>query len=462
MSAIATPLPPDHIAGSPLKQPLTAPLLDGSYRPDIDGLRALAVVPVVLFHAGLSVFQGGYVGVDIFFVISGFLITRILAASMREDRYSILDFYERRARRIFPALAVMVLASLAFGWFVLTPEEYAKIGKTAVSIGAFVSNFHFWRSVGYFERETNFHPLLHTWSLAVEEQFYIFFPILLYFLHKRHRRLIAALAGIFFLSFASSVALVEFKPRVAFYLLPPRAWELMAGSLIALGVSDRFWSPRAAAAAALLGLALIAGAIFFYTPAMPFPGFAAMPPVLGACLIIWARGQGAGRLLAIRPMVWIGLLSYSLYLWHLPIFEFAKYLLGGQLPPAIGLSLSLVSRCLRRVPAGSDRSPGPMGDLGVRRYVLKSEDELAMESAEAWAYRRATADWLMKRFGSQVTTAPDQARHVATLYPSPIDTRAPENRPLARRAGDGHRDQSRRVPAHSMAATGRNMNEVGK
>ncbi len=314
-----------------------------SYRPDIDGLRAIAVIPVVLFHAGVKSFSGGYVGVDVFFVISGFLITGILARSMQEGRYSIVDFYQRRARRIFPALIAMTLASWIAGYAFLTPDEFLLLGKSILSIAGFVSNFYFWQSVGYFQSGNTFQPFLHTWSLAVEEQFYILFPVLLYFLHGKRKFLVPLLLSIFVISLFASIVLVHWKPRMAFYLLPGRAWELMAGGILALGVCERFWSRRASVLASLLGIALISVPVFCYTDATAFPGMAAIPPVLGSCLLIWARGEGVGRILASKPMVAIGLVSYSLYLWHLPIFEFAKYLTGSALSLRLGLTLSVVA-----------------------------------------------------------------------------------------------------------------------
>lgn len=344
-----------------------------SYRPDIDGLRAIAVIPVVLFHAGVKCFSGGYVGVDVFFVISGFLITGILARSMQEGRYSIVEFYQRRARRIFPALTAMTLATWVAGYIFLAPDEFLSLGKSTLSIAGFVSNFYFWKSVGYFQSGTMFQPLLHTWSLAVEEQFYIIFPIVLYLLHGKRKFLIPLLLSIFVISLIASISLVHLKPRMAFYLLPGRAWELMAGGILALGVFDRFWSRGATMLASLLGMALIAVPVFCYTDATPFPGIAAIPPVLGSCFLIWARGEGFGRILASKPMVAIGLVSYSLYLWHLPIFEFAKYLTGSALSLRLGLTLSVValavSWCSLRVFETPFRRPGPKPAV-LRRAVV--------------------------------------------------------------------------------------------
>lgn len=319
-----------------------------NYRPDIDGLRTLAVVPVVLFHAGVPYFTGGFVGVDVFFVISGFLITGIIAKELSAGRFSILEFYRRRARRIFPALTVVGLATLAVGYFILTPKEYLNLGKNAAAIAAFSSNFYSWKSVSYFD--PGIQPLLHTWSLAVEEQYYIFFPLLLMALRTRQRLMSTVLWTIFAASLAISIALVSSKPSAAFYLLPSRAWELMLGGLLAL---DQFKQPstdRQARIACGIGFACIIVPIFAYSPTTVFPGVAAIPPTLGAALLIWGRGWG----LSSRWMVSVGLLSYSLYLWHLPVIDFAKYLtdaplsvVGGLL--AFGVSLALAALTYRYV-----------------------------------------------------------------------------------------------------------------
>lgn len=313
------------------------------YRPDIDGLRALAVVPVVLFHAGLAPFSGGYVGVDIFFVISGFLITGILLREMSDGRYSILEFYRRRARRIFPALLAMTLATLVAGYMVLTPKEFVELGESAAAIAVFGSNFYFWKAVSYFDAGSQFEPLLHTWSLAVEEQYYIFFPLILALVHRRRSWLVAMLWVTTLASLLLSIAMVALTPGAAFYLLPARAWELMIGGLLAAGCIPRPRSTFAASSGASAGFVLILVPIFLYTDSTPFPGLAALPPVLGATLLIWAEGRGVAKLLSHPALVWIGLASYSLYLWHMPIMEFAKYLSNGPLSPAAGTAASLLS-----------------------------------------------------------------------------------------------------------------------
>ena len=320
-----------------------------NYRPDIDGLRTIAVVPVVLYHAGVAGFTGGFVGVDIFFVISGFLITTIIHRDLLEGRFSVIRFYERRARRILPALFAVIVACLAAGWFILVPEDYDQMGQSILSALLFVSNMWFWRNSGdYFGGATDYLPMLHTWSLAVEEQFYIFFPLLLMLLHRMGRRLI--LPAILLLAVGSLAMAAWATPRMpsaSFYLLPTRIWELGAGSLLALGLVPAA-APRALReAVGVLGLAAVLAPVFLYDSRTIFPGLAALPPVLGATALIWAGTAGpvmASRLLALRPMVWIGLISYSLYLWHWPIMALARNrLFTVELEPAWQVATILAS-----------------------------------------------------------------------------------------------------------------------
>ncbi len=306
------------------------------------------MLPVVLFHAGVAGFGGGYVGVDVFFVISGYLIAGILLADLERGRYSIGRFYERRIRRIFPALSIVVAATLAAGAVLLTPVTLVDVSKSALAVGAFASNFFFWKSVDYFADAHAVQPLLHTWSLAVEEQFYIVFPPFLAFLFRRRSPIVPILAALALVSFVGAAWLVHVKPTGTFYLPFTRAWELLAGVLIAAGAFPRGASLRARNAAGAAGLALVLLPVFLYTSKTVFPGLTALPPVLGAALIIWS-GEGeptrVARLLALKPLVWIGLISYSLYLWHVPIFSYAAYLYGGAMPPAAAVA-AIVATCL--------------------------------------------------------------------------------------------------------------------
>ena len=305
------------------------------YRPEVDGLRAIAVLAVVFYHAGLGV-RGGFIGVDVFFVISGFLITSLIIKDLQEGKFTMLHFWERRARRIIPALVVVVLATLTAGWFLLLPSDYAKLGKSACYQSVFAANVFFWRNTGYFAGPAEQMPLLHTWSLAVEEQFYLVVPLALsgLFCFPRLRRrgfLLALFALGILISLAGSIYGVAHHPRATFYLLPTRAWELLVGAFVALLPTAALGS-RQRDVWCWLALGLILAPCFVYTKETPFPGLAALPPCLGTALFIWASGVTTGnrlpqvaQLLAKRPVVFIGLISYSLYLWHWPLFAFSAY-----------------------------------------------------------------------------------------------------------------------------------------
>lgn len=320
------------------------------YRPDIEGLRTIAVLPVLLFHAGIPGFGGGYVGVDIFFVISGYLITGILLRDLDLGTYSIARFYERRIRRIFPALSVVVLACLIVGWGVLAPNDYADLGKSAIAVAAFVSNFYYWKSVNYFDNAQAIQPLLHTWSLAVEEQFYILFPPLLAWLARRKVPLRPSLMAMAVVSFALAATIVFFKPSAAFYLPVTRAWELLAGSLLAGKAIFPNATHRQREVAAAVGAACALVPVMAYDSTTVFPGLAALPPVLGASLIIWSGQGGAtsvvGRILSTAPMTFVGRISYSLYLWHVPVFAFIIYLTAGTLSLPMGIAAIVISMIL--------------------------------------------------------------------------------------------------------------------
>jgi peptidoglycan/LPS O-acetylase OafA/YrhL len=307
-----------------------------AYRPDIDGLRAIAVVAVVLHHLLPKAVTGGYVGVDVFFVISGFLITRIIANEIRSGRFSYADFYERRARRILPALFAVVVTVLVAGWFVLLPTDYLGTLRAAIGSVLFAANLVFWRQLreGYFANDAKDNPLLHMWSLGVEEQFYLLFPVFLILgLKLFERRFAAILLVLAAASLAVSEVFVDSKSVAVFFLLPFRAWELAIGCLLALSEPR---APRSAAVAqvmAISGLLAIVVPAFTYTPDSRFPGALALAPVLGAAALIRlgaSRPTAVHRLLSARAVVWVGLVSYSLYLWHWPIIVFARHLLGSR------------------------------------------------------------------------------------------------------------------------------------
>lgn len=302
------------------------------YRHDIDGLRSLAVVPVVLNHAGIPGFPGGFIGVDIFFVISGYLITGILAREIDRDTFSIVHFYERRARRILPALAAVIGACFVVGWFFLLPDEMSTLGKNAIAAIGFVSNVAFWWTANdYFAESVALQPLLHTWSLSVEEQFYLFFPLLLWFLAKFSRGvLLLSIAVLCGLSFVASLWATDYAPTANFYLIFFRIWELGFGSMLALAQTGIPRGRTALEAGSALGLAMIVGSIVMLDETIPFPGLTALPACLGSTLLIWAGSADkaelplCNRVLAIKPLVGIGLISYSLYLWHWPILVAAR------------------------------------------------------------------------------------------------------------------------------------------
>ncbi|SDB32655.1 Peptidoglycan/LPS O-acetylase OafA/YrhL, contains acyltransferase and SGNH-hydrolase domains [Pseudomonas sp. NFACC23-1] len=296
-------------------------------RRDIDGLRALAVIPVVLFHFGFSTFSGGFVGVDVFFVISGFLISSILFREMGAQRFSFIDFWARRARRILPALSLVLLATLVMGWWLLTAKDFSELGRTVRYQSLFISNILFMREDGYFEPASDLKPLLHTWSLAVEEQYYIFFPLLMLLMrHVRHWRWM--LFAMLLISFGLNITYIDRKPDVTFFSLPTRAWELLCGAMLAvLPASRHVVRPWLYQLAGVAGLAAVLVAVFTFDRTTTFPGWAALLPVLGATALIWSGAQGStwvAQLLGAKVLVWIGLISYSLYLWHWPIYVYAN------------------------------------------------------------------------------------------------------------------------------------------
>ncbi len=295
------------------------------YRSEIDGLRAIAVLPVIFFHAGASVFSGGYVGVDIFFVISGYLITTIILAERAAGVFSIRRFYERRARRILPALYLVIFACLPFAWAWMVPEMLADFARSVAATALFISNAHFWETAGYFAADTDLKPLLHTWSLAVEEQFYLVFPLFLILTGTRKLGRFALLLAILALA---SLLLSEWgwrnEPDANFYFTLSRFWELLAGSLCGILLFGR--DPYSNNALAALGLGLISFAVFAFDETVPFPSVYALVPVMGSVLIILfaAPRTVVAKLLSLKPFVGIGLISYSAYLWHQPLFAFAR------------------------------------------------------------------------------------------------------------------------------------------
>ena len=321
-----------------------------AYRPDIDGLRALAVLSVVFFHFEFLGFSGGFVGVDIFFVISGYLITSIIVGDLEVGRFSFARFYERRIRRIVPAFIVMLAAATIASVALFPPKELAQFGISAAAAAGFCSNIFFAFQTNYFAGPDSMMPLLHTWSLGVEEQFYILWPLLLFACSRMGARLAVSVlvVGLATASLAYSGWGVNTKyASQLFYLLQSRAWELMFGAILALGLVPRIGNRWLRDGLALLGIAMIALAVSYFSSTTPFPGLWATIPCLGAMLVIHTgqqRDTVVYRLLSLPPFVFIGLISYSLYLWHWPVFAFAENYLGR--PFSFGEAVLLMIVCI--------------------------------------------------------------------------------------------------------------------
>lgn len=371
--------------------------LNPKYRPDIDGLRAIAVMSVVFFHAFPFKLPGGFIGVDIFFVISGFLISSILLKNLKQDTFSIADFYERRIRRIFPALLIVLAATYSFGWLTLLADEYKQLGKEIAGGAGFVSNFILWSDSGYFDRKAELKPLLHLWSLGIEEQFYLIWPLLLWAAWKQKINLFLIITGITAASFAFNIFSVSEDAVATYYSPITRFWELLAGAALAYIDAIRTSSPAAQGgtptARALhrsshwrnvqskAGVLLIYAAAVLLDKHRAFPGFWALLPVAGAVLIISA-GQHAWVnriLLSNRIMVGIGLISYPLYLWHWPLLSYLRIMEGGAeasrelrfVAVCVAIMLawltySVIEKPVRRTSLGGKLAPS----LGISMLVV--------------------------------------------------------------------------------------------
>ncbi|WP_158541444.1 MULTISPECIES: acyltransferase family protein [unclassified Pseudomonas] len=316
-----------------------------SYRPDIDGMRAIAILSVVLFHAFPALLTGGFVGVDVFFVISGYLISSIIMKAVSKGSFSFYDFYMRRVRRIFPALMVVIAATFAAGWAVMMGDEFKLLSKHIMAGIGFLQNVLLYTESGYFDASAETKPLLHLWSLGVEEQFYLVFPIILIALHKAKIPLLPALVSMWLASFILGVAFLADSPSGVFFLPQYRFWEVLTGSILAY-LSLRKGGLKASDATGNLmsftGIIMISLAIALIDKTARFPGYWALLPVVGAALII-AGGPEAWvnrKILSNRVMVFVGLISYPLYLWHWPIFSFAYIDLSGT--PSTGIRVALV------------------------------------------------------------------------------------------------------------------------
>lgn len=439
------------------------------HRRDIDGLRALAILPVLFFHAHVPGFSGGYVGVDIFFVISGYLITGIIARDVDDGRFSLLRFYERRFRRIMPALALMILAVLGLAAWLYLPGDLEGVPKSALAATLFVSNLWFFTDTGYFAGGADVKPLLQTWSLAVEEQYYIGFPILLMLLARFGTRVRAGVvAAIAVTSLTLCIVMQRDTTGFAFYLLPTRAWELLAGALLALGVVPAIQARWLREAVAWAGLLAIGGAVFLYDRNTLFPGVAALAPVLGAmALLHCAPGTIAGRTLALPPLVGIGLISYSLYLWHWPLIVFTEYatdlpLSGGTQVAVIAASLAIAWLSWRFVEQPF-RDSARMPPRTIFRFTgaamaLLCALSLALLAMGPWPSRFAPA--VLAQIAGRNDISPDRKRCHDTYMrgAKPCILGAPV-RPDAMLWGDSHGVELAHVLAQDARAQGQSLIE---
>ncbi|GLH81907.1 acyltransferase [Bradyrhizobium sp. SSBR45G] len=315
------------------------------YRPDIDCLRAFAVLSVIAFHDDISPFRSGYVGVDVFFVISGFLITRIIHDEARAGTFSFAAFYRRRARRILPAAFAMLCTTLLGASVILLPQDTVSAAQQALAVLTFSSNILFWAQQGYFDAAGITKPLLHTWSLGVEEQYYLLFPALaLAVFALRRWQMLASLLAVCAISFLLCVVQTRLQPAAAFYLLPARAWQLGLGALLAVEAVPALRSQKLRIGAAAFGWIALGASVNLFSPRTPYPGVAALLPCLGTAAVIWAQpAPSKAVLVLVRPLLAIGLWSYSLYLWHWPVVSFATAIWG---PPSSAMDkLALLGAC---------------------------------------------------------------------------------------------------------------------
>lgn len=391
-----------------------------SYRPDIDGMRAVAVIFVIIFHAFPSILPAGFIGVDVFFVISGFLITSIILKDLREGEFSFAHFYVRRIRRIFPALFLVLLTTAVLGWVFLFPSEFKQLGKHLLGGATFVSNFVLWNEAGYFDAGAESKPLLHLWSLGIEEQFYIFFPLLLVFLYRRNKRILLALSVLACLSFLINVAAINRAPVAVFYAPISRAWELLAGGILATATGgmrqiQRIIFPKSSSNSntySVIGVIAIAFSLAFLSKEKAFPGWWAALPVLGAVMLIAAGPQAwvNQKILGSRILVSIGLISYPLYLWHWPLLSFLSIVSKGT-PTFFAKFLTLLATFLlalltyllleKKIRAQALRyitspvlslSIFVLGFAGLMIFTVSSQTRLGQQSQLASIYN-AVNDW---------------------------------------------------------------------
>ena len=389
------------------------------YFPHIDGLRAIAVLAVLLFHADidkdLGVFQGGFIGVDIFFVISGFLITRMILGALNEQSFSFGEFYVRRARRLFPALFVTIATSFCIGVFLYPPDELERLGGAALNATLSLSNFYFWLESGYFDADAYTKPLLHTWSLGVEEQFYLFWPVLLVLLSRflSSRTLKFSLVALFILSLIVSEVFISTAPVAAFYLTPFRVFEFSFGALIWVYGAQLAQAKSLSSIFSLTGLSLILFGIVTFDAITPFPGLTALIPVVGTGLLISYGGHGVvGSFLSLPMVRYIGRVSYSLYLVHWPVIVFYPRILPGKISDLEEILLVAISfvlaAAMHRFIEKPFRSPKPLNKLSEAGFGLAcalSAAVIIAPAASSWA-----AEGWNWRYGQRAAVDLDELR----------------------------------------------------
>jgi peptidoglycan/LPS O-acetylase OafA/YrhL len=390
------------------------------YRPEIDGLRGLAVILVIFFHAGFPLFEGGYVGVDIFFVISGYLITKIIVDHLQAGTFSFMQFYEHRARRILPALYAVQIACLPFAWLWLIPNAYMDFSRSIIAVGAFSSNILFWRSDGYFDSAAELKPLLHTWSLAIEEQYYLLIPPIIFGIwHISKKAIFPFFFTVTIISLAASQHWQATNPSTAFYILPARAWELAIGALISLiprqneqgGIrSDghEWWS--------LLGASFLAYSIATFNKSTLHPGIITLIPTLGTALILRfaSRQTTIGRMLSNSALVKVGLISYSAYLWHQPIFAFTRNRYPEHTYPWMLCVLIIITFCFAYASWKYIETPWRNKQIKSRREMLGVSATLTVALLAIGFVGLQTNGFLEQR------TSPEQFAMLLTASASPM------------------------------------------
>jgi peptidoglycan/LPS O-acetylase OafA/YrhL len=394
-----------------------------NYRLDIDGLRAIAVLSVILFHIKKALLPGGFIGVDVFFVISGFLITSHIVQDINRSRFSILNFYRRRIKRIVPAMLVVVSVTLFFSWFLLLPEDATAAAKSAVFSLFSLANVYFWlyRDTSYFAQSTSELPLLHLWSLGIEEQFYVIWPLLLIWLYQPGcKKLFFSIAMTFALfSYVLGNLLFHRYPLFVYYMLPTRAGELLLGALVAIAVLrgvDQKLSAAMSTSFAITGMLLLASSMFFLSEDSVFPGLLALPPTLGTSLIIFAghsRSNILSDLLSKKPLVQIGLISYSLYLWHWPLLAFYRYGYGNvDLLAAVSiliLTYLLAWLTYHYVEQPARNSTASVLQVFIRQYATPSVVLLVLSFSIVYA-NRLWPDTLHSDYMKHLTKIRDESR----------------------------------------------------